>query len=188
MISFPIEIVSLTAAVCFTLQAINKIVGRSPEVFRRQISLIDAPRWFSLANIALVFSRDPTKFNACSAVHYCDPGQFATSRLFNWRMTISPDGFSAEEEFPNNERRASSESDKDSIVNSIVIYLCIQSWTTRAMMFITAMWRNSVYLPYQTTGNLSIALLSKCPINNNLITLQPRSLQLDCQASRINDL
>jgi len=58
----------------------------------------------------------------------------------------------------------------------------------RAMMFIIAMWRNSVYLPYQTTGNLSIAAISKCPINNNLITLQPCSLQPDCQASRINDL
>lgn len=102
-----------------------------------------------------------------------------------------PDGFSAEEEFPNNERRASRESDKDSIVDSAVIYLCIQSWATRiarAMMFIIAMWRNSVYLPYQTTGNLSIAVLSKCPINNNLITLRPFRLQLDCQASRINDL
>lgn len=45
-------------------------------------------------------------------------------------MTISPDEFSAEEEFPNNERRASSESDKDSIVHSVVIYLCMQSWAT----------------------------------------------------------
>jgi len=46
-------------------------------------------------------------------------------------MTISPDGFFAEEKFPNNERRASSESDKDSIVDSVVIYLCIQSCATQ---------------------------------------------------------
>lgn len=50
------------------------------------------------------------------------PGQFATPALFNTANDEFAGRFSAEK-FPNNERRASNESDKDSIVDS-VIYLC----------------------------------------------------------------
>lgn len=113
------------------------------------------------------------------------PGQFATPALFNTANDEFAGRFSAEEKFPNNERRASNESDKDSIVDS-TCNLSLRR-EARAIMFVIAMRRNSPYLPYQTTGNLSIAFLSKCPINNNLITLRC-FLRLNCQAGRINDL
>lgn len=136
--------------------------------------LRDFPREYS----SRVFSRDPTKFSACSAMHYYDPGQFATSQLFNYEWRFRRTNSSPKKSFLIMSDVHPTKSDKDSIVNSAVIYLCIQSLyiverrTARAIMFIIAMWCNSVYLPYQTTGNLSIAFLSKCPINNNLITLR----------------
>lgn len=124
-----------------------------------------------------VFSRDLTKFKRPRRGALLRSG--AICNIANY-LTPPNDDFagriSTTRGLPNNERRASRESDKDSIVDSAVIYRCIQSRTTHgAGNDVHYMRRGATpcICLIKTAGNLSIAVLSKCPINNNLITLRP---------------